>query len=456
MRFLLLPFFMAALLPGLPARRLTNDPALQIHSLMENPEEILRFDPGSAPSAGDAVKIGAGDLYNDEKGYGILPSGDMPVAIDRGGSGPGRDFLTGSHPFSLALKLPEGKYEVCLTLGDPGGSSETTVKAESRRLMLENVKTRKGRLVTKKIVVDVRTPRIHPTGEIRRKERELDYLNWDDKLTLEFAGRRPCIAYLEIKKTTDLPVIYLAGNSTVTDQEREPWASWGQMLPRFLKPEVAVANYAESGESLLSFKREKRLEKILSIIKPGDWLFVEFAHNDQKPGGNHVNAFTTYKEELKFFIGAARNKGAQPVLVTSMHRRRFDDNGKIINTLEDYPEAMCQTAREENVPCIDLNGMSKILFEALGPEESKKAFVHFPPNSFPGQTEPLADDTHFSNYGAYLLARCVVESIRREIPVLSRFLLPAIRPFNPARPLPFNRFRVPASGMYAPGKPEGS
>jgi lysophospholipase L1-like esterase len=310
--------------------------------------------------------------------------------------------------------------------------------------------------VKEKIVVDIRTPQINPTEQIRLKERELKYLNWDDKLTLEFSGKRPCVSFVEIKKVIDLPVIYLAGNSTVTDQEEEPWASWGQMFPRFLKPEVVVANYAESGESLLSFKGEKRLQKILSLIKPGDFLMIEFAHNDQKPGGSHVDPFTTYREELKFFIREVRNKGANPVLVTSMHRRKFDENGKIINTLEDFPEAMRQTAKEENVPLIDLNAMSKILYEALGPENSKKAFVHYPANSFPGQVNALADDTHFNPYGAYELARCVVESIKQQIPELSKFLLTDIKPFNPAKPDPVEKFSVPVSRKYSLEKPIGN
>jgi lysophospholipase L1-like esterase len=146
------------------------------------------------------------------------------------------------------------------------------------------------------------------------------------------------------------------------------------MFPRFLKPEIVVANYAESGESLLSFKHEKRLQKLLSQMKAGDFLFIEFAHNDQKPGGSHLDPFTTYKAELKNFIAEARKMGGKPVLVTSMHRRRFDEKGKVTNTLDDFPEAMRQAAREENVPLIDLNAMSKEFYEAMGPENSNILF----------------------------------------------------------------------------------
>jgi rhamnogalacturonyl hydrolase YesR/lysophospholipase L1-like esterase len=433
-----------------------NDSSLQLYENQPTSNTNLKFDFGSGTAPEGFQKVEPASRWTAEKGYGLL-SEKQPVAINSTGKNKeSYDFLTCDQPFLFMVKLPEGRYEVTLTLGDPQGESVTTVKAESRRLMLENVKTIKGQTVQKKIIVDVRTPKINPTEQIRLKERELKYLNWDDKLTLEFSGNRPCVSSVEIQKMTDLPVIYLAGNSTVTDQEEEPWASWGQMFPRFLKPEVVVANYAESGESLLSFKGEKRLQKIMSLIKPGDFLMIEFAHNDQKPGSSHVDPFTTYRDELKFFIREARNKRANPVLVTSMHRRKFDENGKILNTLEDYPEAMRQTAKEENVPLIDLNAMSKILYEALGPENSKKAFVHYPSNSFPGQVNALADDTHFNPYGAYELAKCVVESIRQNIPELSKFLFTDVKPFNPAKPDPVEKFSVPVSRKYSLEKPVGN
>src|SRR5260370_23937822 len=141
------------------------------------------------------------------------------------------------------------------------------------------------------------------------------------------------------------------------------------MLPRFFKPGVAIANHAESGETLKAFMGERRLEKILDTIKSGDYLFIQFAHNDQKQGANYLDPFTTYKEYLKRYINAAREKGAVPVLVTSMNRRTFDSGGRITNSQGDYPEAVRQTAKEENVALIDLNAMSKIFYEALGPEE---------------------------------------------------------------------------------------
>jgi lysophospholipase L1-like esterase len=354
------------------------------------------------------------------------------------------------------VQLPEGHYKITLILGGNVEGSSTTVKAESRRLMFEDLKTKPVKSIKKTMVVDVRTPKINDSVKIKLKPRELTYINWDNKLTLEFGGEKPCVSAIQIQNADKLPTIFLAGNSTVTDQEYEPWASWGQMFPNFLKANVVVANYAESGETLLAFKREKRLEKILSQMKKGDYLFMEFAHNDQKPGGNHLDAFTTYKAELKYYINEAKNKGGIPVLVTSTNRRRFDENNKIINTLENYPEAMRQLAQEENLMLIDLNAMSKDLYEALGPEASKKAFVHYPANSYPGQTQALADDTHFNPYGAYQLAKCVVQSIINHNYALKKFIRADWKTYNPKNPDSLNEFRWYESPSVDILKPDGN
>ncbi len=419
-------------------------------------QTLTKFDFGTGKAKSGWTKVTATSLYTAEKGFGLIPSGVMASGKKGKKDAFKGGFVCSKKPFYFAVDLPEGHYLVTLKFGGAPGGSSTTLKAESRRLMLENVKTGKGEIVQKTIAVDVRTPRINATEQIRLKERELKYLNWDNKLTLEFTGENPCVSALEIRKADDLPTIFLAGNSTVTDQENEPWTSWGQMFPRFLKPEVVVANFAESGESLRSFKGEKRLQKLLSIMKPGDYLFIEFAHNDQKPGRSHVEAFTTYKDELKYFIAEARKKGGKPVLVTSMHRRRFDENGKVVNTLENYPEAMRQTAAEEKVPLIDLNAMSKLFYEAMGPENSKKAFVHYPANTYPGQVKELADDTHFNPYGAYELAKCMVESIRKNNPDLAKYLIDGLPAFDPAHPDPVNEFHWYESPSVNLVKPDGN
>jgi lysophospholipase L1-like esterase len=359
-------------------------------------------------------------------------------------------------PASFAKKLPEGNYIVTLTLGDESRESDTTVKAESRRLMLQSVRTRPGQMVKRSFTVNVRTPKLPDGGNVKLNDRENGSPTWDDQLSLEFLGPKPAVRDVQVAPApADTITVYLAGDSTVTDQSAEPWSSWGAMLPRFFKPDVVIANHAESGRALRSFRAERRLDKILSTIKSGDYLFIQFGHNDMKEKGNGIGAFTSFKTDLKKYIAAAREHGAQPVLITSMHRRRFDDSGSIVNTFGDYVEAVRQTAAEEKTPLIDLNAMSKTLYEAWGPEASKKAFVHYAAGTFPGQDKPLKDDTHFNAYGGYELARCVVEGIRAAKLPLVDHLADDIRPFDPAKPDPIEGFTVPASALRATRTPEG-
>jgi lysophospholipase L1-like esterase len=276
-------------------------------------------------------------------------------------------------------------------------------------------------------------------------------------LSIEFNDSMPKVCAVEVRSNRSATTIFLAGNSTVVDQDREPWAAWGQMFPRFLLPgKVAVANYAESGETMRAFKGERRLDKLWSMAKPGDYLFIEFTHNDQKPGGNHLDPFTTYQETIREWINEARRRKIIPVLVTSMHRRSFDSSGHIVNTLSDYPAAMRQTAAEERVALIDLNAMSKTLYEAWGPDGSIKAFVHYPANTFPNQPEALKDNTHFNAYGAYELASCIVSSIRAQKLPLAKFIRPDVPPFDPARPVPFYNFYWPYSPGLSVIKPDGN
>lgn len=388
----------------------------------------------------------ADENYTPQRGYGLLGA----AAKQEGNS------LCAEQPFVFAADVPEGNYDVTVWLGSGTSDSVTTLKAEARRLLIEKLVTTRGRMQKRTFTINVRYPELRAGGSVRLKPDEQNDFDWDHRLSLEFNGSHPCVQSIEIVPNEHAITVYIAGDSTVTDQRREPWAAWGQMLPRVFGPGVAVANHAESGESLKSFIGERRWPKVLETIKPGDYLFIQFAHNDQKPGGSHVDPYTTYQQCLKQFMDEARKRGATPVLVTSMHRRKFDDTGKIVNTLDDYPEAMRQLAAREHVALVDLNAMSKTLFETLGPDGTLKVFVHYPAGTFPGQDKPLADDTHFNNYGAYELARCVVEGIRQNHLGLAKYLLKVVQPFDPARPDPVSSWSLPLSPDVTSTKPEGN
>ncbi len=152
-----------------------------------------------------------------------------------------------------------------------------------------------------------------------------------------------------------------------------------------------------------------------------------------------------YKRLLVDYIAKTRAKGAIPVLVTSMHRRPFDTSGKVTNSLAGYPDAVREVATAQGVALIDLNAMSKALFEAMGPDESMKAFMHYRANAFPNQTEAISDDTHFNKYGANELARCVVHGIRNSRLSLSKMLTKDEPDLNPMHPDPPAILDLPAT-----------
>lgn len=227
------------------------------------------------------------------------------------------------------------------------------------------------------------------------------------------------------------------------------------MVTRFFNEDVCVANYAESGETATSFIVEGRLKKIMSTLKTGDMLLMEFGHNDQKLKGAGVGAFYSFATCLKTYIDEARQRGAIPILVTPTQRRSFKGN-RIMNTHADYPDAIRWLAEREQVILIDLNHITRLLFDSMGPEGSKKAFVHYPAHTYPGQDKPLADNTHFTPYGAYQIAQCVVEEIRRQQIPLAKYLrsdVPHYNPLSPTSPAEFLWVESPFVDLH---KPDGN
>ena len=421
----------------------------------------FKFEFGSGKVKDGYIAVTPATTYTQKQGYGIDFDSKVQT-VDRSGKDPLKaSLITSDKPFFFSVDVPEGNYKVTVTLGDATEATVTTVRAESRRLMLEKVATKPGEFVTKTFVVNVRKPQINSGGKVSLKPRELTKLDWDNKLTLEFNDAHPAVSAVEIAKADDQVTVYLAGNSTVVDQDDEPWASWGQMIPRFFKPGVAISDNAESGLTLASFKGSHRLEKVLSVAKPGDYLFIEFGHNDQKEKGPNDGAWKSYTEDFKYYIEQAKAKGMIPVVVTSTSRRAFNDSGKVVNTLGDFPAAARKVAQDEGVAMIDVNAMTADFYNALGAERSKKAFVHYPVNTWPGQTAPLADNTHFNSYGAYEIAKCVIEGIKLNHLGLEKYLIDAPQ-FDPSHPDNPDTFSLPVTppsptlkaAMFA--KPDGN
>lgn len=417
-------------------------------------ESALKFDFGSGKVAPGYTQVLPDMTYTKERGFGFEP-GSAVSAVDRGGDALRGDFVTSDTPFNFSVRLPEeGNYRVTVTLGDAQGESTTTIKAELRRLMAEKIHTAAGKFETVSFIVNTRTPKIPALGDIKAGEVKLkapresvqEAWAWDDLLTLEFNNAHPAICAVEIAKV-DVPTIFLIGDSTVCDQSKEPFNSWGQMLPRWFKPEIAVANHGESGETYRASIGARRLDKMLSVMKPGDWMIMQFGHNDQKQiAAGTGGPFTTYKEEIKKHVDAVRAHGGTPVIVSPMERRNFTDDGKIRPSLADYAEASRQSAKELGVAFIDLNAMSIPFYEALGKDKAPLAFAG---------TGPQRDATHHNNYGSYELAKCIVQGIRDNKLPLARFIVDDFKGFDPKHPDDVDAFALPASGAFSNQRPLG-
>lgn len=205
------------------------------------------------------------------------------------------------------------------------------------------------------------------------------------------------------------PTLYIAGDSTAAQKYKDaaPETGWGMAIPFFLQSsQLAVSNHAVNGRSSKSFVDEGRLKVILAALRPGDFLLVQFAHNDEKAEDptRYTEPWSTYQRYLRMYLDGARARGARPVLATSVERRRFDAAGKALPTHGEYPAAMRALAAEERVPLLDVQALSLALWQRLGAEETKKYF---------NWTATEQDNTHFNPPGAIEVARLVARELLR-------------------------------------------
>lgn len=381
--------------------------------------------------------------YTDEVGQGY----------DLGTSWDGRS----TQPFYYSVRVPDGNYRITLTLGSRRRDAATVVRAEARRLMVDEVATKRKRPQVISFTVNKHSPQINDKERVLLKPDEKGSLNWDDKLTLEFNGAAPAVERIQIVPDTTATTIFLCGNSTVVDQNKEPYTSWGQMAPVWFDSRVAIANIAESGLTAGSFLAQNRLDKILSMMRPGDYVVCEFGHNDQKEKTPGSGAWYNFSYNLKRYIDLVRAKGGIIIFATPTQRRFFDDSHKhIVESHGDYPDAMRAVARRENVPLIELHDMTRTFFETLGYEGSKRSLVHYPAGTYPGQTQALADNTHFNPYGAYEISKMVVMGLKQLGLPLVDCLRPGWKDYDPAHPDDLNTYKWYPSAQIDTRKPDGN
>lgn len=214
------------------------------------------------------------------------------------------------------------------------------------------------------------------------------------------------------------PTIYGIGDSTMADKikpEENPERGWGQLFPTFLTDGIKFDNRAVNGRSTRSFINEKRWNAIYKELKKGDYVFIEFGHNDakEKDSARYTNPHTAYRHNLIRFVTETREKGATPILFSSITRRNFNENGVLIATHGDYTLETRLVAQEYNVPFIDMEYYTELLEQSYGVEKSKKLHLHFKAGEIKYYKEDKADDTHLSVEGATAVAKIAAEELKK-------------------------------------------
>ncbi|MFV8359974.1 rhamnogalacturonan acetylesterase [Flavobacterium sp. LS1P3] len=213
------------------------------------------------------------------------------------------------------------------------------------------------------------------------------------------------------------PTLYLIGDSTMANKVKpneNPEHGWGQVLGSFFNDDISIVNKAVNGRSSRSFLNEKRWDTIYKVLNPGDYVFIQFGHNDEKIADStrYTNPHTAYRYNLIRFVNDTRAKGAIPVLFSSIVRRNFNEQGVLIPTHGDYPMETRMVAQEYKVLFIDLEYFSELLETSYGPEQSKQLHLHYRAREIPYYPQGKVDDTHLSLKGATEIAKLVTEQLR--------------------------------------------
>ncbi|MEW2403913.1 rhamnogalacturonan acetylesterase [Streptomyces sp. NPDC046862] len=293
---------------------------------------------------------------------------------------------------SCHFDVAPGTYDVTVLLGGDSAAS-TSVGGETRRSLLPETATAAGERVARGFTVNVRTPEGEPTGA-----------EGTPGLDLVLGGSAPALADIRVTPARHTRQIFLVGDSTVCDQPGDPYSGWGQQLPQYLREGVSVANYADSGESTVSYLASPQLwGTVQPLIRRGDLVLIQLAHNDKQTDE------ATYRANLETLVAGVREKGGKPVLVTPIVRRWFNADGTLNNNTAllvnglgvDHPAVTRSVAADKGVPLIDLTAKTKALVESLGVEASKSVYLY----------NEKRDNTHTSVHGATVYAGLVRDEL---------------------------------------------
>ncbi|MBM7675380.1 rhamnogalacturonan acetylesterase [Gracilibacillus alcaliphilus] len=361
-------------------------------------EEIQKFDFGTGESKVEKgyTRVTDTTAYSEEQGYGFLDT-EMVTAIQFDVEDHIQMDAVSFTDTSFEIDLEPGDYEITVIAGDPTESMSLGILAENIQKIEEQA-------------LD--------SGEFLEETFELALI--DGTLSIQLTGENTRLNSLTINKLpkrrpADHPTVYVASDSTAQTYAPywKPQAGWGQMLDRFAADEITVANHAISGRSSKTFYTEGRLDNILREIKPNDYLFIQFGHNDATI--SRPERYTTveeFKVYLTDYVMGGRQREAIPILITPVNRRDFNaETGEFNISFPEYKQGVEEVAEELDVLLVDLNSLSRAYFDEMGPKGTKAIFLHADSGLYEAFPEGVADDTHFQEYGAIQVARLLSEGI---------------------------------------------
>jgi large repetitive protein len=397
------------------------------------PEDgTLQIDLGSGTVAEGAVGVDADTAYDADNRLGFVDT-SVVTATDRGGDDALRGDLVTADGAELVIDLPNGDYTVGVVAGDLEGATDVAITAEQMA-------------------------KVQPTEQAAGDflEMEFDIALVDGQLNLRLAGAAANLNVLTITRQDerdagDQATVFVTGDSTVQtyDPYWAPQAGWGQMIERYLSDDVVVDNHAIGGRSSKNFISQGRLDEVLTQIRPGDYLYVQFGHNDNSYGVDDRWAGPgDYAYYLRTFIDGAVQRGAQPIVVTPVSRRSFDPGtGEFNVSFPDYVDAATRVAADTGTPLVDLSASSRAYLDEIGPEEAKSVFLHVPAGVYPNRPDGTTDDTHFQEYGAIQMARLVaLDTAELGIPLADEVV-----DAEPPAEVPASPAGVVAGGISASG-----
>lgn len=221
--------------------------------------------------------------------------------------------------------------------------------------------------------------------------------------------------------------LLMIGDSTMANKDTSkgsPEHGWGMVLQDFFTEAVEVDNHAKNGRSSKSFINEGLWQKVLERIRPGDYVFIQFGHNDEKANKEKVYTapFGTFDDNLRRYVKESRDRGGIPVLFNAIVRRKFDEKGMLTDTHGEYLDSPRRVAYEMDVPFIDANAITHKLVQAMGPEKSKMLFMWLNPGEYPSHPKGAKDDTHLNRYGAHRIAWALINAVGEEVPRLGEHI----------------------------------